>query len=244
MPNQPSNRKRHVLAKILRVMPIVVALGVSTWNLFLYARHDGELKDLEIKQRRFDNKHREEGRFSISEKFSIVRYSPKIEFHDLYIARFEVELKNTSEAPLKISASVVDVWRGRIAGAPSENAALGYNKPPARWGSAEKGAIDWILVNTSAYIYDQASTGDIPSGIEAVIGGGGISKLSDGERSYYAAEFLVKASDEDSIGVTYSFVVEGGSDRFWRVIKTLRVSQAEPIQESQPKQSEVLKDEF
>jgi hypothetical protein len=141
-----SARIKRFFRAALKAIPILGALGVSLWTLFLYFSHDRQLKQLEFQRLT-------ESRFTVVDpSFSLRRYSTDPELSDLYLATFAVTLQNSAAEPVEISASIVDIWHGRLGAAPTEDRASAINLPAHRWDATPRqGDVDWTLIHTSAF---------------------------------------------------------------------------------------------
>jgi hypothetical protein len=221
-----SARIKRFFRAALKAIPILGALGVSLWTLFLYFSHDRQLKQLEFQRLT-------ESRFTVVDpSFSLRRYSTDPELSDLYLATFAVTLQNSAAEPVEISASIVDIWHGRLGAAPTEDRASAINLPAHRWDATPRqGDVDWTLIHTSAFqVASSQSYSFLPANTEVAWSGGGVGRLRQGQSSVYQQHVLVRAKEEDLIGVTYSFAVNGGEsmEDLWHATLTGWVTNAEP----------------
>lgn len=235
------------LGFLLKVMPIVTAVGLCVWTVFIYVSHDRELNRLQAEQLNIDNaikdiqrgqlvtegelkstelKYQIEGRFSIEENFWLKRLSGDEE--GLYLVHFEVTLVNKSKATITVPVSILDVWRGSLKSSPSLGDGQLIDSPPSRWDAGPTGDMAWTLAATRAWAISPSElTSYSLLDLNPSTRGGGTGIIREGERTFLAQEAIVRAKDKDQIGVTYSFKANDGNGTLqWHVKRSDFVSNA------------------
>jgi hypothetical protein len=126
---------------------------------------------------------------------------------------YTFKITNISDQEFRVTYSVLEVFRGKLAvRLTNEAPIIPVNPPPNLYVAPEPGGVRWQRIHGEAHAYDKVpdrALGILKSaGYKPIQGGGGTFVLKAGESSRFQEDFVIRATPDALIG----FVINWGMD--------------------------------